>query len=153
VPGPDDIPHEALKKAIKADEDGNFITALHQLYNASLYLGYYPKHCRHSTTVPLRKDGKKEDTPKPYRPIALPNTISETLESIMAERLHYMAETEGTLPRTHLGGRKGTQRHSPSTLWWKRYTGHGIKGTQRRFCRSTSQGPSTTYRTIAWSTS
>ena len=107
VPGPDDIPHEALKKAIEGDEDGNFITALHQLYNASLNLGYYPKHCRHSTTVPLRKTDKKEDTPKSYRPIALLNTIGKTLESIMAERLHYMAETEDTLPDTHLGGRKG----------------------------------------------
>lgn len=105
--GPDDIPVEALKKSIGGQPEEGLITALHNLYNASVRLGYCPQHFRASTTVPLRKTDKKEDTPKSYRPIALLNTMGKVLEAIFSERLPYLFDKRDLLPTNHIGGRKG----------------------------------------------
>src|SRR5438105_3042173 len=44
---------------------------------------------------------------KSYRPIALLNTIGKAMESIMAQRISYLADRYGLLPETHFGGRRG----------------------------------------------
>lgn len=44
--------------------------------------------------------------PKAYRPIALLNTIGKIMDSIIARRLSFVAETYHTLPASHFGGRK-----------------------------------------------
>lgn len=55
----------------------------------------------------LRKPVKGDYTqPKAYRPIALLNTLSKALESIMATRISFVAEEFELLPRRHMGGRK-----------------------------------------------
>ena len=80
-----------------------------RLSNSSLHLGYYPRHFRNSITISLRKPGKLDyHIPKAYRPIALLKTLEKTLDSIIATRLSWAAETFELLPRGHLGGRKGT---------------------------------------------
>jgi hypothetical protein len=58
--------------------------------------------------VVLRKIGKKNyQIPKAYRPIALLNTVSKALESVIARRISYMVETHNILPPTYLGSYKG----------------------------------------------
>ncbi|KAJ5819485.1 hypothetical protein N7474_005076 [Penicillium riverlandense] len=44
---------------------------------------------------------------KSYRPVALLNTLGKFLEAVVARRISYAVETEGLLPKTHLGGRRG----------------------------------------------
>lgn len=74
------------------------------LFNSSLHLGYYPRHFRNSITISLRKPGKPDyHIPKAYRPIALLNTLEKTLDSIIATRLSWAAETFELLPRGHRG--------------------------------------------------
>jgi len=51
---------------------------------------------------------------KSYRPISLLQTISKVLESVVAERVLYLVETNGLLPRTHFGAKK--QRSSIDAL-------------------------------------
>ena len=46
--------------------------------------------------------------PKAYRPIALLETIGKALETILAKRIAYLAETYHLLPRVHMGGRRCT---------------------------------------------
>jgi DNA topoisomerase IB len=110
APGPDSIINKSLQLA------NPWITPhLVRIFNQSLTLGYYPSHFRQSTIVVLRKPGKPNyTTPKACRPIALLNTIGKIMDTIMAKRLNYLAETHQLLPPTHIGGRK--QRSTEHTL-------------------------------------
>ena len=55
----------------------------------------------------LRKPGKPDYTnPKAYRPIALLNTLGKALETIVAKRVRFLAETHALLPHTQIGARK-----------------------------------------------
>jgi ribonuclease HI/exonuclease III len=103
APGPDGIINKVLH--IIAAQLAPHLT---RIYNWSLRLGYCPAHFRQSTTVVLRKPGKDDYTiPKAYRPIALLNTISKLMDSIIARRISYVTEVHQLLPSTHIGGRKG----------------------------------------------
>ena len=102
APGPDGIINKALTVAIPRLKGH-----LARLFNQSLCLGYCPQHFRESATIVLRKPGKDNYTvPKAYRPIALLNTIGKIMDSIIAKRLSYLAESVGLLPDTHMGGKK-----------------------------------------------
>ncbi len=76
-----------------------------------MHLGYYPKYFRNSITIVLRKpegqDQKDYSLPKSYRPIALLNTISKILESVIASRIGFLVEKYQLLPKLQIGGRKG----------------------------------------------
>ena len=86
----------------------NLLDMLKQPFQASLDHGYCPQHFRRSVTVCLRKPGKGDySIPKNYRPIALLSTLGKALESILANRLAWAAETHGLLPNLHLEGRRG----------------------------------------------
>ena len=103
-PGDDEIPNEVLQWTLKAT-----VEHLQKIYNASLTLSHYPTALRKSITVALRNPGKKDySNPKAYRPIALLNTTGKVMESIIATRISWAVEEFGLLPRSHLGGRRGT---------------------------------------------
>ncbi|KAJ8494781.1 hypothetical protein ONZ51_g2095 [Trametes cubensis] len=58
------------------------------------------------TTITLRKPGKPSYlVPKAYRPIALEDTSSKVIESVIARRLAALAEEHQLLPPNHFGGR------------------------------------------------
>ncbi|HEY9844899.1 MAG TPA: reverse transcriptase family protein, partial [Candidatus Caenarcaniphilales bacterium] len=104
APGTDGIPNHILQRAAP-------IIAPHltRLLRASLALGYYPRHCKDTNTIVLRKPGKDDYTqPKAYRPIALLNTLGKIMESVIAKRISYLVETYKLLPQTHMGGRRMT---------------------------------------------
>ena len=55
----------------------------------------------------LRKPKKDDYTqPKAYRPIALLSTLGKVMETIIANRLAYVADVHHLLPSRHTGGRK-----------------------------------------------
>src|SRR5437763_2000057 len=84
-------------------------TPLHTLFNASLRLHYWPQVYKESVVVVIRKIGKPDySNPKAYRPIALLNTLSKVMETIIAKRIAATAEKFKLLPLTHCGGRKST---------------------------------------------
>ena len=81
----------------------------------SLQEARLPDVWKKASIVPLRKAGKEDYTSvKSYRPISLLQTVSKILESVVAERVSYLVETHGLLPRTHFGARK--QRSSTDAL-------------------------------------
>lgn len=103
APGPNGIPTAAIQHLRPI-----LTPILHPLFNALLRLQYHPTEWRSSTTVVLRKPGKPDySLPKAYRPIALQDTLSKIMESVIARRLSTWAEQYGLLPATHFGGRPG----------------------------------------------
>ena len=55
--------------------------------------GTLPQRYRESTTIVLRKDGKKDySLPGSYRPIALENTLVKVVEKALANRIIEAAE-------------------------------------------------------------
>ncbi len=102
VPGKDSIPNLILKLLIHS-----LLPYLYRIFNKYLDTGFCPTHFRSSITVILRKPGKPDyTTAKPYRPIALLNTLGKALEFILAKRITYLAETYGLLPHNHFGARR-----------------------------------------------
>lgn len=103
APGEDNLPMLVWKELwehLKGD--------IARIFNASLSLGYHPKHWRSAKIVVLRKPGKPDySVPGAYRPISLLNTLGKLLEAVVARRLSYLAEKYGLLPDTQFGGRPG----------------------------------------------
>ncbi|KAI1829300.1 hypothetical protein DTO027I6_9813 [Penicillium roqueforti] len=105
APGRDGIPNSLWHKLIEIPV---VLETVVQLFNACINTGYNPSHFRRSITVVLRKQGKSDyQLAKSFRPVALLSTLGKFLEAVVARRMSYAAETNGLLPRTHLGGRKG----------------------------------------------
>ncbi len=103
APGPDQIPNRILKAVAEW-----LIPHLHTIFNAGLRNGYHPHAWKQAITLALRKPGKDDyTTPKAYRPIALLNTMGKLLELVIGRRLSELAETNGLLPDTQMGARKG----------------------------------------------
>ena len=113
TPGPDGIPNYILHLALPY-----ILPHLLPLYNQSLKSGIHLKAFKHSITVALRKPNKGNyRLAKAYRPVALLNTLGKAMESVMARRMSWMAETYQLLPRALLGGRKGVlTEHAVHTL-------------------------------------
>uniref|UniRef100_A0A8H7K2N2 RNase H type-1 domain-containing protein n=1 Tax=Bionectria ochroleuca TaxID=29856 RepID=A0A8H7K2N2_BIOOC len=102
APGTDGITNAILHKTLDI-----LLPSLCRLFNACLQVGYCPKHFKDTVTVVLRKPGKDDySQPKAYRPIALLNTVGKAMDSIIANRLTYLADKYGLLPSQHTGGRK-----------------------------------------------
>lgn len=105
APGEDGMPNSLWHKLIKVPV---VLEVLDQLFNACIRSGYNPTHFQRSITVVLRKQGKSDyQLAKSYRPVALLNTLGKFLEAIIARRISYAMESEGLLPKSHLGGRRG----------------------------------------------
>lgn len=104
APGLDNIPSEILKATTDI-----IMSHVYLVFNACFKIGYCPHHFKKSVTVVLRKPNKDDYTKaKSYRPVALLNTLGKVLEAILTKRLSYLATEHTLLPRTHMGGRKGT---------------------------------------------
>jgi hypothetical protein len=111
APGPDSIPKRAFKlgKVVL----NPILTAVFNLY---LYSGYCLEHFWESTTIALRKLGKDDySEAKSYRQIALLNTIGKLLETAIASRVSYYAETHLLIPDTHYGGQRRSSQHRRKT--------------------------------------
>jgi hypothetical protein len=102
APGPDGIPNRVLHRISCVSP-----ALLRNIFQACLNLGIQPKRWKEATVVMLRKPGKPDYTdPKAYRPIALLNTLGKALETVVAKRVRFLAETHALLPHTQMGARK-----------------------------------------------
>ena len=102
APGPDRIPNELL--VILYQE---LAPVLAPLFTAAFCQGYFPTLGKKSATVVLRKEGRGDYTiPKSFRPIALENTMSKVLESILADWISTAAEQHHLLPPSQMGARR-----------------------------------------------
>ena len=102
APGPDGLPNRIIKLACQT-----MIPQLAVIFNASIRLQYCPQAFKSSVAFALRKLGKDDySAPKSYRPIALMNTLGKVLDTVLARRIQYLAESQHLLPTTHVGGRK-----------------------------------------------
>lgn len=125
APGPDGLPNIVWQKLWHVLGD-----ATHYIVKTSISLGHLPSPWRVASILPLRKPGKDKKSynePSSYRPISLLATISKITEAVLAERLSYMDETFGLLPKAHYGGRKQRSTDDATTYlseqihWaWKR---------------------------------
>ena len=110
APGPDGLPPVVWQKLWP--EVGDHV---HVLLQASVRESYLPEQWKVARIVPLRKPGKPDYTlAKAYRPISLLTTLSKALESVFAERLSFLDEKHGILPKAHFGARK--QRSTTDAL-------------------------------------
>jgi hypothetical protein len=101
APGPDEITFRVWKELWPI-----LGSVVLKLYQASLDLKYVPQRWRTAKIVVLRKPNKPDySVSKAYRPISLLETISKGLETVVARRLSYLAETYRLLPENHFGGR------------------------------------------------
>lgn len=115
APGPSKIPNDILrlamtrKKAAKDQptEPTRFCKHVTHLLNACIELGYQPKEFKKSATCILPKPGKNNHYIKSYRPIALLDTLGKAFETVYAQKLSALAETNGLLPDMQMGGRPG----------------------------------------------
>ena len=99
APGPDRIPNEAIKQlraVIQKD--------LAQVISNQFASGTLPQSYRESTTIALRKEGKKDySLPSSYRPIALENTLAKLVEKILADQITEAAEEHHLLLWNQMG--------------------------------------------------
>jgi len=102
APGPDGIPNEILKALSPEIAEG-----LAQGISKTLAGGTLPNRLKESTTIALRKEGKRDySLPSSYRPIALENTLAKVVEKVLANRLSLAAEEHALLPWNQMGARK-----------------------------------------------
>lgn len=102
APGPDGLPSIVWK--MLWPKLGDHVTAL---FRASIQCGHFPHPWRSARILPLRKPDKGNyRLAKAYRPISLLATLGKVLESVLAERISYLDETYGLLPKCHFGARK-----------------------------------------------
>ena len=80
---------------------------LAQAVSSAFAAGTLPSCLKESTTLALRKEGKKDySLPGSYRPIALENALAKVVEKILANRISEAAETHNLLPWNQMGARK-----------------------------------------------
>ena len=104
APGLDNICSKILKATIDI-----IMLHVHLIFNAYFKIRYCPHHFKKSIIVVLCKPNKDNYIKvKSYCPIALLNTLSKLLETILAKRLSYLAIKHTLLLCIHMGGQKST---------------------------------------------
>jgi ribonuclease HI len=102
APGEDGLPAMVWRQLWPVVKDRVLL-----LFQTSLRDGDIPSQWRNAKIVPLKKPGKSDYTlARAWRPISLLSTLGKILETVIAERLSYAAETFGLLPANHFGARK-----------------------------------------------
>ena len=92
APGPDGIPAEALKVALKVIPG-----ILLAMFNACLVLGVFPKTWKEARLVLLCKGKGVPGAPSSYRPLCMLNTIGKVMERMLRTRLRRAVEAAGGL--------------------------------------------------------
>ena len=101
-PGDDGLPAVVWKEIWPVVKE----TVLH-LFRTSLATGTLPTQWRQANIIPLKKPDKGNYAiAKAWRPISLLSTLGKILESVLAERISYVAETFHLLPANHFGARR-----------------------------------------------
>ena len=102
APGPDDIPPSFLKELGPVA-----LTELLTICNQSLHEADCPQQWRNAIIIPLLKATKPPSEIGSYRPVSLTSCIAKVLERMFAERLYFMAESQGWFRSIQAGFRRG----------------------------------------------
>ena len=100
--GPDNIPPTFLKAL-----ETNALDELLTIFNLSFKNADCPRMWRNAVIIPLLKAGKSASELASYRPVSLTSCVVKTLESILAARLHHLAEKNGWFSHLQAGFRRG----------------------------------------------
>ncbi len=65
------------------------------LINTVWEQGLIPAEWKHAVVVPFLKPGKEVDSPRSYRPVALPAVICKIMERMVTDRLVHRLEQRG----------------------------------------------------------
>ena len=102
TPGPTEIPNEVLQ-ALSPTIDAGLAHAISRAFTH----GELPSSYKESTTIVLRKEGKKDySLPGSYRPICLENTLAKVVEKALANRITDAAEEHNLLLWNQMGARR-----------------------------------------------
>lgn len=82
APGHDDINNTLLKHLPR-----KAVVLLTKIFNACLFIGYYPDCWKIAKVIPIPKPGKDKTSPSSYRPISLLPCLSKILEKLILTRL------------------------------------------------------------------
>ena len=100
--GDDEIPPSFLKAL------GPIARAeLLRIFNLSFDRADLPRIWRVASIIPLLKAGKSPRELQSYRPVSLTSCVVKTMERMVANRLQYLAETQGMFNKLQAGFRKG----------------------------------------------
>ena len=102
APGPDGIPAEALKVALKVIPG-----ILLDMFNACLVLGVFPKTWKEARLVLLSKGKGAPGSPSSYRPLCMLSTIGKAMEKMLRKWLRLAMEAAGGLSKHQHGFREG----------------------------------------------
>ena len=102
APGPDDIPPSFLKELgpIALNE-------LLAICNLSLLDASCPQEWRNAIIIPLLKACKSPADLASYRPVSLTSCVAKVIERMLADRIYYLAETQGWFSSIQAGFRRG----------------------------------------------
>lgn len=92
-------------------------TPIKHLFSAGLAPSYHPMQFEHATTDVLQKPGKESyNTPKSWRPIALPSSLRKMLEKIIANRPKGLTIPHTLLPPMQFGGAGRPNTTAPESI-------------------------------------
>ena len=112
APGPTGIPNEVLRATSQT-----LSAPLARATSRAFACGELPASYKESTTIALRKEGKKDySLPSSYRPIALENTLAKVVEKALANRITDVLEEHNLLPWSQMGARRGRSTLSAISL-------------------------------------
>lgn len=102
VPGPDGIPNEVLKAAVKM-HPGYFTT----LFNSCIRHACFTAEWKVARLVLLHKPGRPLDDPSSYRPLRMLDTIRKLFEKLITHRLREHLRRSGNQQTNQCGFRSG----------------------------------------------
>lgn len=102
APGHDKITNGLLKKM-----NSKYLLELMEIYNQSIFTGYFPLQWKHGNIVPIYKFPKPKNDINSYRPITLLSCLGKLLERIVQKRLEYYLESRQVLSPSQHGFRPG----------------------------------------------
>ncbi|CAK1597701.1 unnamed protein product [Parnassius mnemosyne] len=102
TPGIDGIPYSFLV---------NMGTKCKQFFlnmiNFAFTTGSIPHDWKTHIIIPILKSGKDPSSSSSYRPIAISSTLSKIMEHLVKNRLEWILENRGIIPKSQFGFRKG----------------------------------------------
>ena len=101
-PGVDGIPYSFICKSSSYCKQLFLI-----LINYFFVTGRVPESWKTQIIIPILKPGKDPKDPGSYRPIALSSVLAKIMENLIKNRLEWILESKGILPKTQFGFRRG----------------------------------------------
>ena len=98
--------HDKISNRIITNLLPSLLLILLSLYNACLFLGYYPTTWKRAWSLMIHKPNKKKSDPGNFRPISLLCNLGKLLEAIITSRMRLWAEGNHILSPEQSGFRQ-----------------------------------------------